>query len=293
MLRSGKILVGLVNIDSVSEQDGNSLFLITGLQSCLGFSSKKAFAWKALTSCGNHYFDYPSWSVSIPKRATSLVACCLSYALLLSCYMTLLKTFIGLFSFLNERKCKLKIWGQDELCVCVRYYCLTINKGLTVLWCMVGWLGTPASAVPLLHGTWDHLQGFRLCRAAGDHWSIWGLLGPFLLPKLLGQKASSFLAIFCVGCVTDRCCWRGTGRKPRWEAAFGLDFFLGTWKAAAVTKRPGSCPCRGSHTALTMAMALSILAHPRQRPQLSHPSSGMLSASTVRRPHLGRGEACS
>lgn len=44
MLQSGKILVSLVNIDSVSEQDGNSLVLITGLQSCLGFSSKKAFA---------------------------------------------------------------------------------------------------------------------------------------------------------------------------------------------------------------------------------------------------------
>lgn len=53
------------------------------------------------------------------------------------------------------------------------------------------------------------------------------LLGPFPLPKLLGQKTSSFLAVFCVRYVTGKCCQRGTRGKGGWEAALGLEFFLG------------------------------------------------------------------
>lgn len=180
ILWSGKIPVSLVNVDSIREQD-----VISGFQSCLGFSSRKGFAWKALPRCGNHCFDYPSWSMSIPERASSSVACCLCPALVLSCHMTLLMTFIWLFSFLLERKWKLKISGQDELSVCVRYYCLTISKGLLVLWCVLGWLslhpskhsGSPAWYLRPPPG----VQALQSCRRSLEYFGFVCLvLFPFL-----------------------------------------------------------------------------------------------------------------
>lgn len=124
------------NLDSTPELAGIPLLLIhRGFQSHLGFTMK-VFAWKVLAAYSSGYFDYPSWSTSIPRRTSSSVPCCSCPALSLTCYKTLLSIFVELLSFLKERKRKTDNLGTRRTSCCEMFimWCRELSKAQNSVW---------------------------------------------------------------------------------------------------------------------------------------------------------------